>query len=116
MGEGTICRRTLSNKTTKAPNPFNLLWKAWDAFWKRTSISGINNAGSSASGFRRWIWMVIFVLFIALTFTGLKDVIDEFWSYPVLTSVTVKHHNQVHKISLALHSSLFNGYSSKKFK
>ena len=92
--DGT-CRCAMSKETKKVSNVFNVLLNTWDDFWKRTNISGMCNARSSNSGFRRKFWMAIFALFSILTFTGLKDVINDFWSYPVITSVTVKHQNQV---------------------
>ena len=72
-----------------------MLYKTCDEFWKKTNIEGMCNARSSNSGFRRMIWMVIFAVFASLTFTGLRDVIKDFGSYPVVTSVTVEHRSQV---------------------
>ena len=89
----------ISNKTTGTTNACSVLWSTWHVFYKRTNIIGICNASSSNSGFRSKIWMAIFATFAALTFTGLKDVIDEIMSYPVITLVTVENRNQVHKTS-----------------
>ena len=74
---------------------FCALYKTCDEFWKKTNIEGMCNARSSNSRFRRVIWMVIFAVFASLTFTGLRDVIKDFGSYPVVTSVTVEHRSQV---------------------
>ena len=38
-------------------------------------------------------------VFAILTITGLINVIDEFKSYPITTSVTVEHRNQVPRIN-----------------
>ena len=90
----------MTTKNEKLITAWNVLWKTWDAFWKRTNISGMCNARNSESGFRRNVWMLIFAIFTILTFTGLSNVIEDFQRYPVATSVHVEHQNQVCKFSL----------------
>ena len=51
--------------------------------------------------------MVMLAVFTVLTITGLKTVIDEFQSYPITTSVTVEHRNQVNTTT----SDIFPYYS-----
>ena len=86
-----------TNNATRLLRVLNDLWRTTDEFWKKTTISGLSNARKSNSGFRRWVWMVMLAVFTVLTITGLKTVIDEFQSYPITTSVTVEHRNQVNK-------------------
>ena len=76
-------------------NAYMVLWYAWDSFWQRTSISGVSNAGAASSVLRRTCWIIIFTLFSVLTCLGLWNVIYDYSLYPVTTSVTVKHQNQV---------------------
>ena len=70
---------------------------ALDVFWGSTNISGLCNARSSNSGFRTTVWIAIFAVFGVLTFTSLRDVIDDYLRYPVETFVTVEHRNQVYE-------------------
>ena len=91
---------TTAKKTLRFENVYNVLWSTYDVFWQRTNISGLCNAKISNSGFRRYVWIVVFVLFSFLTLTGLINVIDDYMHHPVLTSVTVEHGNQVYTIVL----------------
>ena len=84
-----------NRNSQKLPRVCNVLWKTWDKFWERTNISGMCNARSSNSVFRANVWMVIFAVFTCLTFYGLSNVIEDFYRYPVVTSVTVEHKNKV---------------------
>ena len=88
----------VSRKRGHVTKVCNVLWKTWDDFWKRTNISGMCNARSSHSNFRRILWMIVFAVFTILTFTGLRNVIDEIMSYPVITLLTVEHQNQVREM------------------
>ena len=74
---------------------FILLWKTFDEFWTRTSISGISNAGSAKSAFRRTCWMLTFTLFLIITFIGFGKVLYEYFEYPVITSVIIEHQDKV---------------------
>ena len=91
----------MDTRTTKFGTGWNVLWKTWDDFWERTNISGLCNARSSNSGFRRNFWMQIFAIFTIITFTGLNNVIEDFQIYPVATSVYVEHHSQVFKFKFS---------------
>lgn len=72
------------------------IWLAWDGFWQRTNIVGINNAGNSRNSvLRRIIWVVIFCTFLLFTVWGVSGVIKEYFSYPVDTKVVVKHLDRV---------------------
>jgi hypothetical protein len=93
----------MASTTAKFAAAWNVLWKTWDEFWQRTNISGMCNARSSNSGFRRNVWMLIFAVFTILTFTGLSDVIKDFQRYPVTTSVHVEHRNQVCEFKLNIY-------------
>ena len=83
------------NKKEKSKSLHKILWDTWDKFWQHTTISGVSNAGGSSSGLRRYIWMILFALFASFTFVGLKNNISDYIRYPVMTSVTVRHQNQV---------------------
>ena len=85
----------ITTKRTHLSRACDALWKTTDEFWKKTTISGLSNARKSHSGLRRWVWMIMLAVFAILTITGLINVIDEFQSYPITTSVTVEHRNQV---------------------
>ena len=89
--------RGITIKSIKLSSVWNVLWRTTDNFWKRTTISGLSNARKSNSGFRRTIWMTLLTVFSILTFNGLSNVIDDFKRYPITTSVTVKHNDQVRK-------------------
>ena len=88
------------NKKEKSKSLHKILWETWDEFWQHTTISGVSNAGGSSSGFRRYIWMILFALFASFTFVGLKNNISDYIRYPVMTSVTVQHQNQVQTYNL----------------
>ena len=83
------------SKKEKPKSLYKILWGTWDKFWQHTTISGVSNAGGSSSGLRRYIWMILFALFASFTFVGLKNNISDYIRYPVMTSVTVRHQNQV---------------------
>ena len=99
---GRIRGFKMSSAKEKGRHPCQILWQTWDIFWHRTSISGVSNAGIARSGFRRVCWMVLFTFFSVLTGIGFYNVVNDFAQYPVTTSVTVKHQNQVnpHFVSL----------------
>ena len=91
-----------SERRPSVTNARSVLRKSWKAFWEKTNISGICNARTSNTASRRNFWIVIFALFTILTFTGLKNVIDEITNYPVITLLTVKNQNQVSEMNLIL--------------
>ena len=97
---GRIRGFKMPSATEKGRNPCQILWQTWDIFWHRTSISGVSNAGIARSGFRRVCWMVLFTFFSVLTAIGFYNVVYDFAQYPVTTSVTVKHQNQVNPHSV----------------
>ena len=90
----------ITTKRTHLSRACDALWKTTDEFWKKTTISGLSNARKSNSGFRRWVWMAMLAIFSILTIIGLSNVIDDFNSHPITTSVTVQHRNQVPKTIL----------------
>jgi hypothetical protein len=72
------------------------IWLAWDGFWQRTNIAGINNAGNSGkSVIRKIIWIAIFCTFSGFTIYGVSMVVKEYLSYPVDTKVVVEHLDRV---------------------
>ena len=93
---------TITKKAQKWDTAYDVLWKALDVFWERTNISGLCNAKSSNSSFQTTAWMVIFAVFTVFTFTGLRDVIDDYLTYPVETFITVEHRKQVYKVNLQI--------------
>ena len=72
----------------------SIFFETWESFWQKTNIAGLSNARTD-QGWRRYVWVLIFALFTVLTITGLADVCKDYATYPVTTSVTVEHHNQV---------------------
>ena len=99
MGRTRVSQMPL--EMVKQKNPCMVLWQTWDVFWQRTSISGVSNAGIATSVFRRTCWMMLFTFFSILTIYGLYNVITDYIKYPVTTSVTVKHQNQVFKFGIS---------------
>ena len=87
----------MPDKFTNKQNPLMSLWKYFDAFWKRTNISGISNAGSTKSTFRRTCWMVTFTIFLITTIMGFREVFREYFANQVVTSVTIEHQDKVSK-------------------
>ena len=87
----------MTTQTINTKNPLIVVWESFDEFWQRTSISGISNAGSTKSAFRRTCWMIIFTVFVAITFTGFRGVLNDYFTYPVITSVTIVRQDQVAK-------------------
>ena len=81
-------------KSTKINKVVNIFFETWESFWQKTNIAGLSNARTD-QGWRRYVWVLIFALFTILTITGLADVCKDYATYPVTTSVTVEHHNQV---------------------
>ena len=84
-------------ETTNNKNCLIVIWKIFNNFWQRTSISGISNAGSTKSAFRRACWMIIFTLFLIITLRGFQGVLHDYFTYPVITSVTMARQDQVIK-------------------
>ena len=85
----------MADKSKRYQGAFGVFWQTWDVFWKKTSISGLSNAGTSNSLFRRTCWTLIFTVFFVFTCMGLQQVIEDYLSFPVTTTVTVKHQNRV---------------------
>ena len=87
----------MPDQSTNNQNLLMTLWKTFDAYWKKTNIIGISNAGSTTSTFRRTCWMVTFTLFLITTITGFREVFHEYFEYPAVTSVTIEHQDKVSK-------------------
>ena len=82
----------------KNSQPLDVLSNSWKTFWETTTIPGITNARDRRSKPKSKIWMAIFTVFSILTLLAVKNVVHEYTLYPVSTSVTVKHQNQVRGI------------------
>ena len=77
-------------------NVFQIIWKTWDTFWQETSIPGVVNAGKARTSIlRRVIWLAIFGVMFYYSMDQVVNVIDDFLSYPVTTSVLVSNPNRV---------------------
>ena len=117
MSQASYTSNTLGRNRPKSPRPksplpaqyliptqkpagiCSVLCKTWDDFWQRTSINGVSNAGNArTSKVRRVVWIIIFIFFFMCTIYGVTDVISDYLDYPVVTSVSVLHQNQVHKM------------------
>ena len=73
-----------------------VLWDTWDAFWQETSISGVNNAGKARNSFlRRLCWIGVFILGAFATGFSMNIVITEYMDFPVTTTITIEHKDQV---------------------
>lgn len=59
------------------------------AFGNDTSIAGLNNAAKSKSTVRKAYWVVIFSVLFYFTASGIVSVVDDFLSYPVVTSINL---------------------------
>ena len=84
------------NTTVKPTSILKSFVTTWTNFWERTSISGLSNASGSKSRYRTYLWVLIFAIFTVLTIVGLDEVFKDYSAFPVTTSVTVKHNNQVY--------------------
>ena len=66
-----------------------VVWVSWDNFWQETSIGALGNAGKARkSPLRRLIWIILFLVGLALTAFSLAAVLMDILTYPVDTSVT----------------------------
>ena len=79
---------------------YNMLYKLLGNFCSQTSISGISNAGAANSYFRKGCWLFVFVVFTIFTVIGFGEVIKDYMTYPVTTSIYVQDHNRVFMIEL----------------
>ena len=61
-------------------------------------ISGLNNAGRSNDGFRRFAWMVIFLVGLAGTLHSVIVVVQEILAYPVDTTVSIAANTMVWRV------------------
>ena len=102
------------NNTVKTTTMFKSWLTTWNNFWERTSISGLSNASGAKSRYRRYFWILIFAIFTVMTIRGLDDVFKDYEAHPVMTSVTVKHNNQVYNTWFLLifihHKNVTSGY------
>ena len=74
------------------PGAHRVVFETWDSFWTGTSISGVSNAGRArASLIRRVIWILIFLVGMAVTAWALSSVVADYLTYPVTTSVFFQH-------------------------
>ena len=71
-----------------------VVWATWDSFWQETSISGVSNAGKARSSLvRRLLWIWIFVAGVGFTAWSLSQVIQDYYTYPVVTTVTFENND-----------------------
>ena len=85
-------------KSAKSKKVSHVLWVTWNSFWQKTNISGICNARDTSTGWKKKLWILVFVGFTISTIIGLSGVLKDYVSYPVITYVTVENHNQVNLI------------------
>ena len=85
-------------KSAKSKKVSHVLWITWNSFWQKTNISGICNARDTSTEWKKKLWILIFVTFTLGTIVGLSGVLKDYLSYPVITYVTVEHHNQVCRV------------------
>lgn len=89
----------IQRKTTDKPI-FGKLYLVWEAWWQESSIHGLHNAGCKRKSIiRRSAWMIIFLIGFYFTVSGVVQVVMDFYSHPVATTVSIFHQNRV--ISLA---------------
>ena len=66
------------------------------ASWaQESSIAGLNNAAKAKSKMRMLVWAIIFAFFAIMTLNNLVNVISDYYTYPVTTSINVTHKSQV---------------------
>ena len=73
------------------------LWGTYNDFWQDTSISAVSNAGKAKTSpyIRRFVWLIIFIFFFALTIKNVVDLTYEYRNYPVTYSLYVENEKKV---------------------
>ena len=73
------------------------LWGTYNDFWQDTSISAVSNAGKAKTSpyIRRFVWLILFIFFFALTIKNVVDLTYEYRNYPVTYSVYVENEKKV---------------------
>ena len=64
-------------------------------FVVETSIAGVSNAGRARSRGRSAVWLLVFSCLAALTATGIYDIVEEYFRYPVITSTDLTNRPEV---------------------
>lgn len=64
-------------------------------FTINTNIEGINNAGRSREKIRIFAWAVIFLVLVCLTCNDIRQLVGEYYEYPVDVSTTLEHKNAI---------------------
>merc|ERR1712123_547087 len=64
-------------------------------FTINTNIEGINNAGRSREKIRIFAWAIIFLVLVCLTCNDIRQLVGEYYEYPVDVSTTLEHKNAI---------------------
>ncbi|TRY80052.1 hypothetical protein TCAL_06774 [Tigriopus californicus] len=72
-----------------------ILAASWNNFFDNTSASGASNAARSKHPLRKTAWLFIFVLGLTLTIWGVYQVVVEYLSYPVSTTIALRHYSKI---------------------
>ena len=60
-------------------------------FGTETSISGISNAARGKSKARSGVWCLIFLVLAYFTAGGIKEIVLEYFTFPVITTTDLSH-------------------------
>ncbi len=81
--------------------------KTWDNFVQLTSIAGLANSGNKQnSPFRRLFWLAAFAIMFYISLSQIIVIVEEFFTYPLTTKVTVVRRDILSKI-IALNKKPF---------
>ena len=75
---------------------FTIIWKTTVNYLKGSSLSGVSHAANSRSLVQCSYWLVIFTAGLVMTVMSIKDLMDDYYSYPVVTSSDLKHETSIY--------------------
>ena len=64
-------------------------------FALNTNIEGINNAGRSREKVRLFAWVFIFIILVSLTCNDIRQLVNEYFDYPVDVSTVLEHKDAI---------------------
>ena len=74
---------------------WKVVTKTLREFGIETSISGINNAAKGKSKTRSGVWCLIFLVLAYFTADGIKEIVVEYFTFPVITTTDLSHRPEV---------------------
>ena len=74
---------------------WKVVTKTLHEFGSETSISGINNAARGKSKIRSGVWCLIFLVLAYFTADGIKEIVVEYFTFPVITTTDLSQGPEV---------------------